>query len=210
MPSSLVTGSAIGVETAQEELYIEGSPFIYFQDDRQAPRFNPDAQGYYWNLSGSATYPAYLLGCIQDVSLTQGLTMNDIRCDTIGVKDTIQKRDYIEFQLTILSLMPLTVLRHVLNLSAPTTGTGFETVGIGQIDNTKHYHVYAPKVYDPDAAGWLMFHLHKAKFVDAWTLNFKYGDSWTATGIKIRAYANDSMPANQVFGVIRRADPDLT
>lgn len=210
MPSSLVTGSAIGVETAQEELYIEGSPFIYFQDNRANPRFNPDAQGYYWNLSGSATYPAYLLGCIQDVSLTQGLTMNDIRCDTVGVKDTIQKRDYIEFQLTILSLMPLTVLRHVLNLSTPTTGTGFETAGIGQIDNNRHYMVYAPKVYDADAAGWLMFHLHKAKFVDAWTLNFKYGDSWTATGIKIRAYAEDTKPANQIFGVIRRADPDLT
>lgn len=210
MPSSLVTGSAIGNEIAQEELYIEGSPFIYFQDNRANPRFNPDPQNYYWGLSGTTTYPAYLLGCIQDVKLTQGLTMNDIRCDTIGVKDTIQKRDYVEFQFTILSLMPLTVLRHVLNLSAPTTGTGFETVGIGQIDNTQHYMVYAPKVYDAAAAGWLMFHLHKAKFVDAWDLNFKYGDSWTATGLKLRAYAEDSKPANQIFGVVRRADPDLT
>lgn len=209
MPSSLITGSAIGNEVVQEELYMEGSPYIYFQDYRASPRFNPDAQGYYWNLTGSTTYPAYLLGCIQDVSLTEGVTMNDVRCDTIGVKDTIQKRNYVEFNLTILSFWPLTVLRHVLNLSAPTTGAGFETAGIGQINNSQHYMVYAPKVYDPDAAGWLMFHLHKAKFVDAWTLNFKYGDSWTATGIKLRAYAEDSKPANQIFGVVRRADPDL-
>lgn len=210
MPSSLVTGSAIGNEVAQEELYLEGSPYIYFQDDRANPRFNPDPQNYYWGLTGSATYPAYLLGCIQDVSLNEGVTMNDVRCDTVGVKDTIQKRNYVEFNLTILSQLPLTVIRHVLNLSAPSTGTGYETVGIGQINNNQHYHVYAPKVYDVDAAGWLMFYLHKAKFVDAWTLNMKYGDSWTLTGIKIRAYAKDDMPSNQIFGVIRRADPDLT
>lgn len=209
MPSSLATGSAVGNVISQEELYLEGSPFIYFQDDRANPLYNPDAQNYYWNLSGTSTYPAYLLGCIQDVSLTQGLTMNDIRCDTVGVKDTIQKRDYVEFDLTIVSLLPLAVLRHVLNLSVPSTGSGYETVGIGQINNSIHYHVYAPKVYQDTDAGWLMFYLHRAKFVDAWTINFKYGDSWTATGVKLRAYADDSKPANQIFGVIRRADPDL-
>lgn len=209
MPSSLVTGSAVGNVVSQEELYLEGSPYIYFQDNRANPLYNPDAQNYYWGMSGTTTYPAYLLGCIQDVSLTEGVTMNDVRCDTIGVKDTIQKRNYVEFNLTILSQLPLTVIRHVLNLSAPSTGTGYETVGIGQINNSIHYHVYAPKVYDDDAAGWLMFWLHKAKFVDAWTMNMKYGDSWTLTGIKLRAFANDTYPANQIFGVIKRFDPDL-
>lgn len=210
MPAGLVTGSAVGNVISQEELYLEGSPFIYFQDDRANPLFNPDANNYYWGMSGTTTYPAYLLGCIQDVTLTEGVTMNDVRCDTVGVKDTIQKRDYVEFDLTILSQLPLAVIRHVMNLSAPTTGTGFETVGIGQINNSVHYHVYAPKVYNDDAAGWLMFYLHKAKFVDAWTLNMKYGDTWTLTGVKIRAYAKDTLPANQIFGVIRRVDiPNL-
>lgn len=209
MPS-IVTGSAVGNVDSQEELYLEGSPYIYFQDNRANPLNNPDAQNYYWGLSGTTAYPAYLLGCIQDVSLTQGLTMNDVRCDTVGVKDTIQKRDYVEFNLTILSQLPLTVIRHVMNLSAPSTGTGYETVGIGQINNSVHYMVYAPKVYDDDAAGWLMFHLHRAKFVDAWTMNMVYGGSWTLTGIKLRAFADDSKPAGQQFGVIKRFDPDLT
>lgn len=209
MPS-IVTGSAVGNVDSQEELYIEGSPYIYFQDNRANPLNNPDAQNYYWGLSGTTTYPAYLLGCIQDVSLTQGLTMNDVRCDTVGVKDTIQKRDYVEFNLTILSQLPLTVIRHVMNLSAPSTGAGYETVGIGQINNSVHYMVYAPKVYDDDAAGWLMFHLHRAKFVDAWTMNMVYGGSWTLTGIKLRAFADDTKPAGQTFGVIKRFDPDLT
>jgi hypothetical protein len=209
MPASLATGSAVGNVISQEELYLEGSPFIYFQNSDASPLFNPDAQTFYWGMSGTSVNPAYLLGCVQDVSLTEGVTMNDVRCDTIGVKDTIQKRDYVEFQLTILSQLPLSVIRHVMNLSAPATGTGFETVGIPQINNSVHYHVYAPKVYDDSAAGWLMFYLHRAKFVDAWTLNYVYGGSWTLTGVKIRAYADDSKPANQIFGVIRRADPDL-
>jgi len=210
MVASLVTGSVVGNEILQEELYLEGAPYIYFQDDRANPLFNPDAQTFYWGLSGTTTYPAYLLGCVQDVSLTEGITMNDVRCDTIGVKDTIQKRDYVEFQLTILSQLPLAVIRHVMNLSAPSTGSGFETVGIPQINNSIFYHVYAPKVYDESAAGWLLFHLHRAKFVDAWTLNTVYGGPWTLTGIKIRAYAKDTMPANQIFGVIKRFDPDLS
>lgn len=209
MPASLVTGSAVGNVISQEELYLEGAPYIYFQDSRANPLNNPDAQSFYWGLSGTSTYPAYLLGCIQDVSLTEGVTMNDVRCDTVGVKDTIQKRDYVEFQLTILSQLPLAVIRHVMNLSAPSTGAGFETVGIPQINNSILYHVYAPKVYDESAAGWLMFHLHRAKFIDAWTLNMVYGGPWTLTGVKIRAYADDSKSGNQLFGVIKRFDPDL-
>lgn len=209
MPAALVTGSAVGNIISQEDLFLEGAPYIYFQDDRANPLNNPDAQSFYWGISGTTTYPGYLLGCIQDVSLTEGVTMNDVRCDTVGVKDTIQKRDYVEFQLTILSQLPLAVIRHVMNLSAPSTGAGFETVGIPQINNSVFYHVYAPKVYNDSAAGWLMFYLHRAKFVDAWTLNTVYGGSWTLTGVKIRAYAKDTMPANQLFGVIKRFDPTL-
>src|SRR5688572_15023477 len=106
MPA-LVTGSAVGNVISQEELYLEGAPYIYFQNSEATPLFNPDAQNFYWGMSGSSANPAYLLGCIQDVSLTEGVTMNDVRCDTVGVKDTIQKRDYVEFQLTILSQLPL-------------------------------------------------------------------------------------------------------
>jgi hypothetical protein len=206
MTTIIATGSAVGNVISQEELYLEGAPYIYFQDDRANPLNNPDAQGYYWGLSGTTQYPVYLLGCIQDVSLTEGITMNDVRCDTVGVKDTIMKRDYVEFQLTVLSQLPLAVLRHIMNWSPPTTGTGFETVGIPQINNSIHYKIYAPKIYDESAAGWLMFYLHRAKMVDAKTLNMVYGGSWTLTGIKLRAYASDSFPANQLFGTVKRFD----
>lgn len=203
---ALVTGTPLGTITSQEETYIEGAPYIYFQDNRATPLFNPDAQGYYYNLSGTATYPVFNLGCIENVSLTEGLTMNDIRCDTIGVKDTIQKRDYVEFNVEVKTMLPLTVLRHLLKIGAPSTGSGFETAGIGRIDNSVFYMVYAPAVYNESAAGWILFHLHRAKFVDAWTLNFRYGDSWQLVGLKIRGYADEDKPSAQAFGVIKRID----
>ena len=203
---TLVTGTPIGGSLIQESLYIEGAPTIYVQDYRANPLFNPDAQGYYWAMSGTASYPYIEIGCIQDVSLTENLTMNDVRCDTIGVTDTIQKRNYLEFNLTILTLFPLKALRHFLKIGTASTGTGYEKVGIGQIDQTQLYHVYAPKVYDETNAYWLAFWLNKAKFVDAWTVNFKYGDAWTVTGLKLRAFADSTRPSAQLFGSIFRFD----
>lgn len=203
----LITGSASGNVKSQEELYIEGAPYIYFQDYKATPLFNPDSDGYYYGLSGSVLYPVYLLGCIQSVVLTEGVTMNDVRCDTIGVKDTIQKRDYLEFNLTVLSQFPVSILSKFLGLgSTPTVGTGKEKAGIGGIDNTQKYMVYAPKVYDEINGYWLLFHLHKAKFVAAWSLNMKYGASWDVTGLKIRAYADDTKLSTMRFGTIARFD----
>jgi len=85
-------------------------------------------------------------------------------------------------------------------------GTGEESVGIGQINNTKKYMVYMPKVYDESSADWLMIHLHKAKFVDAWSIGMTLGEPWRVTGVKIRAYADETKPSNQIFGVIKRFD----
>lgn len=204
---AILTGTPLGVITSQEEIYVEGSPYIYFQDATANPRYNPDAQGYYWNLTGSATYPVINLGCVQDVSLTENITMNEIRCDTIGVKGTIQKRNYIEFNVTILTLFPITVLRHTLKLSTPSTGTGYEKAGIGAINNNQFYMVYAPTVYDQDTGDLLIFHLHRAQFVDAWTINMNYGEPWKVSGLKLRAYADENKPAAQRFGVVIRQDP---
>jgi hypothetical protein len=203
---TLTTGTPIGGGVSQEELYIEGAPTIFFQDYRATPLNHPDTQGYYWGLSGTTAYPWKELGCITEVKLSEDVTMNDVRCDTVGVKDTIQKRNYVEFTLTIASLFPFSELATIMNLSPASVGTGYETMGIPQIDNTIHYMVYAPKVYSATDNDWLMFHLHKAKFVDAWELPFTYGEAWKLSGIKIRAFADDTKPAAQLFGVIKRFD----
>jgi len=205
--TTLTTGTPQGNVDTQEDLYIESSPYIFIQDNTANPLNNPDSDGFYWGLSGTTTYPVYELGCIQDVSLTEGLTMNDVRCDTVGIVDTVQRRDYVEFNFTILSLFPLVTSRHPLNLSVPVVATGYEKVGIGQINNVRKYMVYAPIVYDADNGDYLLFHLHKAKFVDAWTIDFKSGGNpWAITGLKLRGYADTTKPATQRFGVIVRSD----
>ena len=203
---ALITGSPIGNVDSQDEIYIEGAPNIYIQDYNASPLNNPDADGYYWNMSGTTTYPVFNIGCVQDVSLTEGLTMNQIRCDAVGDKGTIQRRDYIEFTFNILTLFPLTTLRHILNISSPTVSTNIEKVGIGQINNNRFYMGYCPKVYDQDTGDYVLFHLHKAQFVDAWTIDMKSGEPWMVSGLKLRAYADETKPANQLFGVIVRAD----
>ena len=43
---ALVTGSALGTVTAQEDIYFEGAPTIYIQQYEAAPYYNPDADGF--------------------------------------------------------------------------------------------------------------------------------------------------------------------
>lgn len=202
----LVTGTPLGNVVSQEDLYIEGAPYIYIQDYQANPLHNPDGDSYYWGMSGTSTYPVDNLGCVLDVSLTEGMTMNDVRCDTVGTKDTIQRRDYVELNLTISSLFPLSISSKVMNLSPATVGSGTEKVGIGGVNNTQKYMVYMPRVYDETTGDYILIHLHKAKFVDAWTVEMRQGEAWQLTGLKIRAYADDTKPSAQRFGVFIRAD----
>lgn len=203
---ALITGTPIGNVDSQDEIYVEGAPNIYIQDYNASPLNNPDGDNYYWGLSGTTSYPVFNIGCVQDVSLTEGLTMNQIRCDAVGDKGTIQRRDYIELELTVTTLFPLATLRHVLNISSPTVGSGVEKAGIGQINNNRFYMAYCPKVYDQDTGDYVLFHLHKAQFVDAWTINMTPAEPWMVQGLKLRAYVDDSKPAGQEFAVIVRAD----
>lgn len=207
MTEPLVTGVPVGNIDAQEEIYVEGAPYLYFQDATANPLNNPDGQGFYWNLSGTSTYPVFRIGCIQDVSLTEGLTINQVRCDTIGDKSAIQRRDYIEFAFSFTSMFPLSTLRHLLKLgSAPTVATGYEKQGIGSINNNQYYHFYAPKVYDEENGDFVAFHIHRGQFVDAFTVNMRSGEPWMVDGIKMRAFADETKPAAQKFGTIIRGD----
>lgn len=205
---ALVTGTPLGTITTQNEIYVEGAPNIYFQDATATPLNNPDSDGYYWGLSGTATYPVYQLSCYLDVALGEDVTVNAVRCDTVGDKSAIQKRNYIELTLTLKTFFPLSVLRHVLNISVPDTGlTDLEKVGIGKINNNRFYMVYLPKVYDEDTGDYVLFHLHRAQFVDAWSISMRSGENWDVTGIRLRGYADETKPDIQLFGTIVRADP---
>jgi len=203
---SLITGSPIGTLTAQEDTYIDSAPYIFIQNAVAAPYKNPDSLGFYWGVSGSTDYPLYKLGCPVDVSLTEGLSVNDVRCDNVGLKNTIQQRDYIDFVFTLKSLFPFAVLTAVLNGSIVSRSAPVEGFGLGKINNNLFWHVYAPTVYDTDSGDLFIVYLHKAKCLGAWTIDMAYGDQWTVSGVKLRAFADDTKPETQKFGVFIRSD----
>lgn len=204
----LLTGTPQGTIVSQEEVYIEGAPYIYYQDYSATELNHPDSEGYYWGLSGTATYPVYALGCYSDVTLGEALTMNVVRCDNVGDKSIVQKRDHLELNLTIQTMFPLTSLSPLIKASAPTVNASANTekMGIGQINNNTFYHFYLPKVYDEDTGDYLIMQLHKAKIVDAFSLAMTSGDNWKLSGIKIYAFADDTKPSAQSFATVVRWD----
>jgi len=202
---ALITGSPQGTTISQEELYFDGAPNVYFQDYSAAPLNNPDADGYYWNMSGTPTYPVYELACVTDVSLEEGITSNDVRCDTVGVKSTIQRRDYVDFIFTLHALMPLSVFAKISNYSTADVGTGTEKVGIGTINNNQYWHLYAPKVYNDDAGDFLVVDLHKGQMINPGALQMRYGENWIKT-FTFRSFADTTVPTTQQFGVLFRSD----
>ena len=203
---TLVTGTPFGNILSQEEIYLEGAPYLYLQDARALPYYHPDANGYYWNMSGSSTYPIYSLGCIQNVKMTEDVTLNQIRCDTDGDRASIQRRNYIDMEFELSSLLPLSVTKILMNFFDSTTIAGAEYVGMGKINNNIYWMLYAPKVYDDTAADWIMAHFHRVQIVGnfTWDMNL---NGHKLTGIKARAFFDTTKPAAQGFGVLRRADP---
>src|SRR5512139_2280492 len=208
---ALVTGTPLGSISSSEELYLEGAPYIYYQDWNATPLKNPASNGFYWGLSGTTTYPVYELGCATNVTLTENLTMNDVLCDAIGVKSTIMQRNYLEFTLTLQQFFPLDNIAPAMKGSAVTNDTvnHHEIFGLGAIVQNKYYHVYAPKVYDDSVGDYILFHFHKAMFVDAWTLNFTFGTPWQLTNVKLRAFADTTKPSTQQFAVVLRSDASV-
>jgi len=206
---ALVTGTPLGTLNTMEDLFLEGAPTIYFQNASAPPLFNPDADGFYWGISGTVTYPGYEIGCPTDVSLTENLTMNDVLCDNVGVKSTIQQRNYFELTVSVRSFFPLDNLAYLLNFGPMVETAPTQKVPLGKINNNLYWHVYAPKVYDEDVGDYVWFYFHKCQYVDAFTINMTFGQPWTATGIKLRAFVDSTMPAAQQFGMMGRADASV-
>jgi hypothetical protein len=91
------------------------------------------------------------------------------------------------------------------NYSAALVGSPTEKVGIGTINNSQYWHLYAPKVYNDDTGDYLLVNLHKGQFVNAGPLQMRYGEPWIKQ-FTLRAYADTTKPSAQQFGVIIRSD----
>lgn len=211
---ALVTGTPAGLVSQQSDIYIDSAPPIFFQHNDAGTGAGsvgllnaPDANGFYWGLSGTTNNPVYQLGCIENVQLQGNITMTSIRCDTTGDRGAIQKLSYIDITANLKTLLPLATLRQIIRGGAVTTVSGAtEQFGIGQPDNSKYYYVWMPAVYDPEAGDYLALTGFRAQFVDSWQLAFAYGQPATI-GIAIRLFADDTKPADQLFASVIRADP---
>lgn len=205
---ALVTGTPVGTITEQEATTLEGAAYIYFQDADAPLQNNPDGNGWYWGLGTTGSYPVMLLGCIQDVTLGDDVTLNALRCDTDGDRGAVQKRNHLEVGFTLLTLFPLTVLQYIIKGSgaAQDLGAHSEGMGIGQVDNNAFFHVYMPRVYDDIAGDYVAFTIHRAQFVDNFALAMKTGEPWTLSGMKLWGYADTSLPSTQQFATVIRSD----
>jgi len=204
---ALVTGTPLGNVIEQDEIYLEGAPWIYYQRAEADPLWNPDGDGFFFGLSGTATYPVYSLACYEDVSLGADMTVNAVRCDKVGDKAVIQKLNHLELTFTLSTLFPLTTLSPIMRGSSVFASGDFEKMGLGPINNNVFYHVYLPKVYDEVEGDYVIIHLHRVQFVDAWTLAMPSGDKWTLGGIAAWGLSDDSKPSAQQFATVIRYDP---
>ena len=205
---SLITGTPAGTITSPEDIYLEGAPYIYFQRWEATPLFNPDSNGFYWGLSATASYPVYNVGCPSNVSFTDNITMNDVLCENVGVKDTLMQRNYIEYSFDLKGLFPFSYLTHILKYGTVTEdgAAHTETFGFGKVNNNVYWHVYCPKVYDEDVGDYVMFYFHKCKFVGSPTMNMPFADAWNVAGVTVRAFADTTYSTAQMFGVGLRSD----
>ncbi len=198
----------IGPEVNAEDIYIEGGPNIWFQDAEADPANNPDGDFFYWGLSGTDVYPVYEIGCYDDLSITDSRTSNPVTCAALGNVRQMQRRDALEISLTLKSLFPLSILRHLIGGGAVTLNAAEETekMGIGTLPQNRLYQVWMSRVYDEDTGDWLALHFHKVQWTEANPLTMAYAKEWTF-GLRGMALADTDMPADQRFATIIRYDP---
>lgn len=169
--------------------------------------FNPDSDGYYWQLSGTSTYTVYQLGCYENVVLQDNLDINAIRCDAVGDKDVVVKRNHLELRFDLKSFFPLANIAPVVGGSAVTTNLSQHTekMGMGVIDTSKYYKVYFPKVYDQTAGDYVSITGHRCKFVSNGEWRMTFGQVWTLP-VTLWLMADENKPTAQAFATIVRSD----
>jgi len=205
---ALVTGSAYGTILQQDDLYLDTAPTVYFQERVSGDggyAFNPDADGFYWNLTGTSTNKVLEIGCYDTFQFVGNITMNTIRCDTVGDKGSIQKLNFVDITFNLKSFFPLETLRHIIRGGSVTTASGVEKMGIGQPNNNRFYRAYFPSVYDEQSGDYLAVTVHKAQFVDSWTMAINYGAQPTL-GVILRGFADPNLPSDQLFATVIRSD----
>jgi len=201
------TGTSVEMED-----FIEGAPEVYWQE-RDCGTYaggNPDSDGHYWGLTGTASCPVYHLGCYENLSFGEDLSISEVICDTIGVAATLLKRNYLTLSFDLKSIFPFSALTWILKGGDVDQQVleGTEGFGLGEIDNTSaaECRVYFSLEYDTNTDDFYSVTGHKCRFVDAFTMTHSYGEPVTVN-VTIRMHADDDMPVDQRFATFKRLDP---
>lgn len=208
---ALVTGSPRGTVIAQEDLTLESAPNIYFADvNCPYGAGNPDSDGFYWQLSGTVTYPVYQLGCYENVTFGDNIEVNNIRCDAVGDKDVIMKRNHLELQFSLKSFLPFSILSKIMNGGTVTQNLSQHTekFGLGVINNAQYWKVYLPKVYDETAGDYVAITGHRCKFVSNGQISMTYAQAWTLQ-VTVWMMVDENKPSAQQFATVIRSDASV-
>ena len=208
-----LTGSHMvqGTAASQEDLYLEGGPDLYFADRRGSYNYDPDADNFYWGLSGTAAYPVYKIGCYENFSFMDNITLNDVRCDTVGVVASIQKRNYLEVKFDLKSFFPFSQLGKMLKGGGAVVNNTTQAAskfGLGEINNSRFLRMFFPLLYDHELDSFVSVTLHKTQFVEGWDWKWTYGNSHMIN-LTMRAFADTTRDASQRFASIVRVDPNV-
>ena len=196
-----------GTIITADDLFLEGGPDFWFGG---VSKNSPDSDGFYSGITGTAGTPIYKIGCYTDFRWRDNIQMTDVRCDTIGVKQTIQKRNYLECSFTLMALMPLRVLKNIVRGGTVTVNATEHTekMGLGLIDNSVVFPCFFAKVYDTAVDDFVSVTGHRCQFVDVWEIAMQYGAPWTL-GVRLRMFADDTKPDAQKFATVIRLDPSM-
>jgi hypothetical protein len=138
----------------------------------------------------------------------EGVSLNEIRCDTDGLVATVQTRDYLVATFDLKSLLPLSYLRHLIRGGAVTwnDGENAEKMGIGTIDNSIFHRFFFSRIYDATAGDFVSVTGHRTQFTGNFQLATPYAQAWMLTGVEVRFYADTDLPDAQQFATVVRVD----
>lgn len=201
MPAKEPTGTI----TTADDIFIEGAPEVWFGGVAQ---YSPDLDGFYHGITGTPSEPVYKLGCFENFRFGESVTVNEIRCDASGLAKSSQNRDYLSATLDLKSLLPLSMLTHIIRGGAVTLNAGenAEKMGIGEIDNSVFHKFFFSRVYDEAADDWVSVTGHRCQFTGNFQIAMPYANAWVLTGIEVRMYADTSLPDDQLFATVIRVD----
>lgn len=194
-----------GTINVGEDVFVEGGPDLWFGGVK---KHSPDANGFFWGITGTAGTPVFKVGCYENFQLADNLTINDVQCDNVGIKGETVRRNFLEATFDLQVLFPLTQLDLMLRLGSSLLDATADTeyASIGEVVQDVFHNVFFSRIYDAATGDWVSVTGHRCSFRWNAPLQTRYGEKWMV-GVAIKFFADENLPAAQRFATMVRWDP---